>query len=113
VVTAALLNALIGQNSDPAAGTLGLAPHLPDDWAAFAAEDLRHDDERFDLNVEGFEESCILTLFRQEGAGPAWQVEGAVQRPAWVREERTDEDGVVTASLGPGDGLTIVVERRP
>lgn len=113
VVTAALLDALIGQDSDPAAGTLGLAPHLPDGWAAFAAEDLRHGDERFDLTVEGFEEGCILTLFRQEGAGPDWQVEVAVQGPAWVREERTDEDGVVTASLGPGDGLTIVVERRP
>jgi hypothetical protein len=116
---AALLAYLVGEELDALSMEVRLAPHLPNGWPEFAARGLRVGEDRYDLEVSGWEEGRDVRVTREGGSGE-WTLSVTLTgdrpfRRVWVDGERWSgpegENPVVEdLVLGPGDEVVVVGE---
>ncbi len=77
IVVAALLEYLWGDSPRPALATLTLAPHLPQGWDGARADHLAMGEERYSLEVRGYQEGQVIQVVRNESPPESepWMVE--------------------------------------
>jgi hypothetical protein len=95
-VAAAVLAFLIGAEPDARTLQLRLAPHLPHGWPSMRAGNLRMGDERYDLEVEQFDEGMVVRVARVE-TGEPWTLSVTLAGSAplgeiWVNGEPVDAE---------------------
>ncbi len=103
-VAAAVLAYLVGAEVDALSGSLRLAPHLPHQWPTLGATNLRLGDERYALQVDGYEEGMVARVGRTDAGGEAWELSAELSGARGIEAVWADGEPL---DIVPGEVVTI------